>query len=311
MLLSPACTLSPDPPRAAPSPTTSTIAAPTIAAPAIAAPTLPVSPVPRPAIDRERYPWLAGATDLAPVDALEDRIAPPAGFSRISIAKDAFGAWLRRLPLAAPGTPVLSHRGGVILPADHDNLAAVVALDIGNQDLQQCADSVIRLHAEWRWSQGHRDHLYQAADKTPMPFEHWARGERVVGHGSSIAWTPATRRPDSSHAAFRGYLDAVFGWTNTVALARDTVPVALADLRPGDFVVQPGSPGHAVLVLDLATAPDGRRAVLLGQGFMPAQNFQVLRPTPESAWFMLAPDALKTPFWPAFPWSSLHRFPGS
>src|SRR5262249_20069536 len=157
-------------------------------------------------------------------------------------APDSFGAWLRRLPLAAPGTPVRSHRGAVILPADHDNLAAVVALDVGHQDLQQCADSVIRLHAEWRWSQGHRDQSYRAADKTPMPFARWARGERVASHGSSIAWTPPTRRPDDSHTSFRAYLDAVFGWTNTVALDRDTLPVALEDLRPGDFVVQPGSP---------------------------------------------------------------------
>src|SRR6185503_823612 len=136
------------------------------------------------------------------------------------------------------GTPVRSHRGGIILPADHNNLAAVVAIDVGAQDLQQCADSVIRLHAEWRWSQGKRDQRYRAADRTEMPFERWARGERIVPHGTSIEWGPPSKRPDAGHAAFRAYLDAVFGWTNTVALARDTVPLALADLHPGDFVVQ-------------------------------------------------------------------------
>jgi hypothetical protein len=71
----------------------------------------------------------------------------------------------------------------------------------------------------------------------------------------------------------------------------------------------PGSPGHAVLVLDLARAADGRRVALLGQGFMPAQSFHVLRPSREGTWFAIDPgtSGIKTPFWPTFPWSSLRR----
>ena len=57
----------------------------------------------------------------------------------------SFGAWLRRLPLTPAGTSVLSFRGDVILPSDHENLAALAALDVGASDLQQCADSVVRL----------------------------------------------------------------------------------------------------------------------------------------------------------------------
>jgi hypothetical protein len=65
-----------------------------------------------------------------------------------------------------------------------------------------------------------------------------------------------------------------------------------------------------VLVLDVARAGD-RRALLLGQGFMPAQSFQVLRPAEGAAWFLVEPGAtaLDTPFWPAFPWKALRRFP--
>jgi hypothetical protein len=315
MIAACACTPAPDPPRVVASasreaPRPSPAAPPTSSGGAAAPPRAEDAPQ-RPAIDPARYPWLDGASELAAVDALEDRIDPPRGFTRVALPNSSFGAFLRRLPLAAPGTPVRSYRGEVILPPDHDNLAAVVALDVGPQDLQQCADSVIRLHAEWLWSQGRRDQSYRAADRTPMPFARWARGERVQARGSAITWSGATRKPDASHHAFRAFLDAVFGWTNTVALARDTTPIDVADLRPGDFVVQPGAPGHAVLVLDLASSADGQRAVLLGQGYMPAQSFQVLRPSPASAWFLLQPDAIKTPFWPAFPWSALRRFPST
>ena len=109
----------------------------------------------------------------------------------------------------------------------------------------------------------------------------------MVPEGVGFHWMPTTRA-DASRAAFRKWLDNVFGWANTGSLARDAVPVSLDDLRPGDFVVQPGAPGHTVLVLDLARAPDGRRALLLGQGFMPAQSFQVLRPgRRDGAWFIV------------------------
>jgi hypothetical protein len=229
----------------------------------------------------------------------------------VPVAPRSFGAWLRTLPLAPAGTPVKSYLGRVVLPPDHPNLAAVVAIDIGNVDLQQCADSVIRLHAEWQYAEGRRDQSYRAASGAAMPFARWARGERLVPDGMGFAWK-ASGRADAGRASFRRWLDGVFAFANTGSLARDGEPVAPDDLRPGDFVVQAGSPGHAVLVLDVARAGD-RRALLLGQGFMPAQSFQVLRPGEGAAWFLVEPGAtaLDTPFWPPFPWKALRRFPGT
>ncbi len=257
----------------------------------------------------DRYPWLDDATIAVPrpADNVEERFAPPAGFLREELDPTSFGAWLRGLPLLPRGTSVLSHHGDLVLSSDHPNLAAVVAIDVGDRDLQQCADSVIRLHAEWRWSRGRRDHLYRAASGAQMPFARWAAGERPKPEGLSFTFQPA-RRPDASYASFRRYLDAVFTWANTGALARDAERVNAASLTAGDFVVVAGTPGHAVLVVDVARAPDGRRALLLAQGFMPAQSFHVLRPdnapsrAPEAAWFIVEPGAtsIKTPFWAPF-----------
>jgi hypothetical protein len=306
--------------EARPAPIAAAPSAPDPAPPAAAAPPIDRSP----SALAKRYPWPKSRPDAPDGDRLEQRFSPPHHFARVPAAPGSFGEWLRDLPLDPRGTPVVSHRGAVVLPPDHRNLAAVVALDVGAQDLQQCADSVIRLHAEWQWSQGRRDESYRAASGADMPFAKWALGERITVSGpagSKLTWGPSARA-DSSHEAFRAYLDGVFGWANTVSLARDTTPVALADLRAGDFVVQPGGPGHAVLILDLATDPEGHRVVLLGQGFMPAQSFQVLHPgkqdpntTPgpegDGAWFRVEAEGLATPFWPRFPWTALHRFPAS
>ena len=258
------------------------------------------------------YPWLS---DVAPPDgSLQDRFAPPSGFTRAEATPGSFGAWLRTLPLAKRGTSVVSFRGGVVLPADHPNLGAVVAIDVSPRDLQQCADSILRLHAEWLYGRGRRDMSYRAANRAPMPFARWARGERMVAEGNAFAWVRSARA-DTSHAALRRWLDGVFTWANTGSLARDTDVIDERDIAPGDFVVQPGAPGHAVLVLDVARAPDGRRALLLGQGFMPAQSFHVLAPGDRAAasdpWFVVEPGAtsLATPFWAPFPWRALRRFP--
>lgn len=262
------------------------------------------------AVDTSAYPWFADGsiTALEPVDCLEDRFQPPSGYSRVSVSPGTFGAWLRRLPLAAPGTLVKSYAGGVLYEPGHPNIAAVVALDPGTADLQQCADAVIRLHAEWQWSQGKRDMTWRAAAGT-MPYERWVKGDKPVAKGAALTWEPGKPRPRDDHASFRRYLDAVFMFANTGSLAQQARPVELADLSPGDFLIMPGSPGHTVLILDVAATAEGRKTVLLGQSYMPAQNFQVLRPSKSQTWFTIDPEepGLKTPFWRRFPWSLLRR----
>jgi hypothetical protein len=284
----------------------------------------PLRPAPArpPALRRGDYPWLAdGSAAEAPaaVEPLEARFAPPPGFTRRELATGSFGAWLRGLPLSAAGTPVKSYRGSVVYPADHAHVAAVVAIDAGTADLMQCADAVIRLHAEWRWGRGERDMTYRAFAGTPISLGRYLRGERPVGKGNGIEWVHG-RAPAADHPAFRRYLDAVFTWANTGSLSLQAARVAPAELRPGDFVVLPGAPGHTVLILDEARAPDGRRALLLGQGFMPAQGFYVIKPScrgpekaeaacPEGPWFVVhaGTTALDTPFWRPFPWDALRR----
>jgi hypothetical protein len=266
----------------------------------------PASSAPSVRRDTHVYPWL-GEPGVPPVTGdLEARFAPPAGFARVELEPPSFGAWLRTLPTAAAGTPVRSYDGSLLLPADDRRIAGVVALDVGRADLQQCADAVIRLHAEWSWSRGERDMSYRAASGLALPFTRWARGERIVAQGASIAWAPGSG-PARDHAGFRKYLDAVFAWANTVSLEKQARSVGFEQIRPGDFFVLPGNPGHAVLVLDLAQQ-GSKKVALLGQSFMPAQNFQVLRPSRDRIWFDLDPERpVATPFWRPFPWSSLRR----
>lgn len=225
---------------------------------------------------------------------LDQRVNAPPGFTRVDHAPKSYAAFLRSLPLKAAGTDVVSHKGDPLYaPA-----LAVVDIDIGKRDLQQCADSVIRLHAEWLWSQKRESEVsYKFTSGDAWAWQKRKAGHRlkvVKGHGVSF---PKTRKPGGGRKAFRRYLDEVFMFAGTASLTRDAQKVpSLKAAKSGDFFVFGGSPGHAVQILDEARDADGRRAVLLGQGFMPAQSFHVIE-GPFHGWFLLS-DPLATPSWP-------------
>ena len=88
---------------------------------------------------------------------IEAMIAPPVGYVREACGQSSFTAYLRQLPLLPKGSKVLLYNG-----KEKGNQAAafaVVDMEIGHRDLQQCADAVIRLRAEYLWSQRRYDEI--------------------------------------------------------------------------------------------------------------------------------------------------------
>jgi uncharacterized protein DUF4846 len=255
--------------------------------------------------ERARYPWLSAERPIRP---LAEALPPPSGYSRVPVEEGSFGAWLRGLPLRPSGTPVRDFSGGQVLAGDDGALAAVAELDVGSANLQQCADSIIRLHAEWLWSRGQKERIaYPFTSGHLASWSRYAAGERARVSGSQVTWVKGGPA-DGSRAAFRAYLDLVFTYAGTLSLAAKTQRPSREDVRPGDFFVLGGSPGHAVLVLDVARNAEGKRVALLGQGFIPAQDFHVLSPGQDGPWFSLDAAEVATPFWKPFPWSALRRF---
>ncbi|SEM55769.1 protein of unknown function (4846) [Stigmatella aurantiaca] len=255
--------------------------------------------------ERARYPWLSASV---PVRTLEATFPPPAGYTRLEVAPDTFAAWLRGLPLRPPGTPVQDFQGGGILAGTDGRLAAVAELDVGTADLQQCADSILRLHAEWLWATNQKARIaYRFTSGHLASWSAYAAGDRPRISGSKVTWerkAPAS----STRATFRAYLDLVFTYAGTLSLQAEKNRPGREDVRPGDFFVTGGSPGHTVLVLDVAQDVKGRRIALIGQGFTPAQDFHVLSPGRQGPWFSLEDPEVATPFWKPFPWTSLRRF---
>ena len=263
--------------------------------------------------DARRYRWL-GADNLkfpAPVDALETRFPTPPGYVRVALEPGSFGAWLRGLPLAAPGSAVLNNSGETVFTGDDAYVAAVVAIDVGAGDLQQSSDAVIRLHGEWLWASDQQSAIsYKSTTKLDMPFSRWAKGQRLLAAGPNMGWVVKGKPKEPTYNDFRQYIDAVMLWSNNVSLALRANHVAdPAQLTPGDFFLQTRGKGHAVLVLDVAQKPTGERVALLGQALQsPAQSMHVMRLGQATAWFsMRPPNPLLTPRADEFSWADLQR----
>ncbi len=248
------------------------------------------------------YGWL----DQVPARRIATAFAPPAGFARSAETAGSYGDWLRHLPLAPPGTPVRNHDGSE--KASQASAAAVIAIDVGRRDLQQCADAVMRLRAEYLRAAGRTDDLsFRFTSGDAYPYGRWLDGQRPRIRGNEVGWTQGAAATDS-RGQFRSWLDVIFTYAGTWSMVRDSAPVtAVSEVRIGDVLIQGGFPGHALLVVDLARSPAGETAVLLAQSYMPAQSIHVVVNPDDpagGAWYRLDDGRpIRTPDWPR-PFSS-------
>ena len=243
-------------------------------------------------------------------EALWRRFPAPVGYRRVSAEPNGFACWLRGLPLKSPTAPVLLYDG--TRKSYQSACAAILDIDVGESDLQQCADAVVRLRAEYLFSRELDSRIeFSATNGQLLSYARWKRGERPVLRGSRIVWS-RSGSPGRSWRSFRAFLDFVFGYAGTISLKRDTKAIPVDQVQAGDLLVQAGSPGHAVIVLDTCQAQDGKgKLALLAQGFMPAQSLHVLRNLADSElspWYdPAASEEVVTPQW-TFKRGDLRRF---
>ena len=93
----------------------------------------------------------------------------------------------------------------------------------------------------------------------------------------------------------------VFMYAGTLSLSQELPTIAPSNMAIGDIFIKGGSPGHAVIVMDIAENTKGEKIFLLAQSYMPAQNIHLLKnPTDSklSPWYALKDlKILETPEW--------------
>ncbi|TXL71707.1 hypothetical protein FHP25_28875 [Vineibacter terrae] len=249
--------------------------------------------------------WLAGPA----LDTLVDRFPAPAGFQRLSTTSNTFGEWLRQLPLRPAGEPVRLYDGR--LKPDQSGVAAVIDIDVGRTNLQQCADAIIRLRAEYlRATKRLSEIAFHFTSGDLYAYADWLAGRRPLVQGNMVSWTSVGPKTDTRRG-FRSWLDIIFTYAGSVSLQRELVQLRdPSAFEPGDVLIQPGMPGHAVLIVDVVVNPGtGERRALLLQSFMPAQNIHVLNNPGGGAWYRITGEKeIVTPEWTFAP-ADLRRFP--
>jgi hypothetical protein len=240
---------------------------------------------------------------------LMDRISCPEGFQRLEAETNSFAAYLRQLPLKPHGSAVLLHTGKE-KPWQHVH-CAVVDMEIGNKDLQQCADACIRLRAEYLWSQNRFEDIhFNLTNGFQLDYLKWREGYRLKVNGNHTEWEKR-KSEDKSYEAFREYLNTVFMYAGTLSVEKEIVRRDILKIEPGDLFVVGGSPGHAAMVVDVAVNENGERLFLLAQGYMPAQEIHIIKNPNDasiSPWFSNQfTGSLETMEW-TFPQWKLGRF---
>ena len=81
----------------------------------------------------------------------------PQGFTRITIEKNSFAEYLQNLPLKPHGSNVYYYNGEIKPNRVHE---AVIDIDVGNRNLQQCADAIMRLRGEYLFKQKQHEKIH-------------------------------------------------------------------------------------------------------------------------------------------------------
>jgi hypothetical protein len=199
----------------------------------------------------------------------------PQGFTRMPADSNSFASWLRKLPLKKRKSVYLYN--GQLKP-NQDAQFAVLDIPVGDKDLQQCADAVMRLRAEYLYTQRRYDKIV-----------FWDNAGKRYAFAA-----PFTR------SNFMQYLQRVFAMCGSASLEKQLHVANWQNLQPGDVLIRGGFPGHAVMVMDVATNTDGKKLYLLAQSYMPAQDIHVLLnpATAGNAWYEANEhENIHTPEW--------------
>lgn len=189
--------------------------------------------------------------------------------------------------------PILDYNGDPI--SNQQKHTGIINFDVGTRDLQQCADAIMRLRAEYLFKQKRFDEIgFHFVSGNFYTWADYCEGKKVMPSGNGIKIINGSKSP-YTHESLRKYLDVVYNYASTISLAKELKKAN--DFAIGNIVIYPGSPGHCFIIIDEAKGPDGERVFKLAEGYTPAQSIYVLSNLSEpeiSPWYHLQPGTITT-----------------
>ncbi|MBD3265594.1 hypothetical protein GF373_02905 [bacterium] len=224
----------------------------------------------------EPYRWLEMQDKTYHAErALGERIAVPNGYQRVHVNPGSFAEWLRGLPLQPKAKPLQLYNGKIwrIQAAHH----AKIDIEIGNKDLLQCADIIMRFWSEYLYGkEAYNAIQFHFANGERIDFAKWRNGHRLRVVSNKVQWYPSASA-DASYASYLNYMEWIYRYAGTISMAKDMVKLSPEEKTEiGTVFLNPGS--HAVIVVDKAVHKEtGEPIFLFAQGMMPAMEIHVVK----------------------------------
>ena len=227
---------------------------------------------------------------------IRTRFNPPKGFSWVQQEPGSFSEFLTNFPLHPPNLPVRDFTGVPIEEQQHH--VAILKIDVGEKNLQQCADAWIRLYAEYLWLNQRFDDIgFEFTSTQFFAWDDYKIGYRTKEVNKKVSFIN-TGKFDDSYESFQNYLEVIFRYAGTISLDVESNLVKdNASIKAGDFLIKPGSPGHSVIIVGVARNVAGKKLYLLAESYMPAQDIHILvnHKNPKlSPWYELDVNAPQT-----------------
>jgi hypothetical protein len=199
--------------------------------------------------------------------------------------------FLQHLPVV--DKPIVDYKGRAI---DYQQKhVGIIPYDVGTTDLQQCADALMRLRAEFLFQQNRNQEIgFHFVNGHYYTWNDYCKGFRPTLNGREIKFI-STSQSEKNHESLRKYLDIVYSYASTISLAKELKPAN--DFEIGTVVIHPGSPGHCFIIIDESRNQQGEKIYKLAEGYTPAQSIYVLRNLNEQGinpWYQLKMGVIET-----------------
>ena len=207
---------------------------------------------------------------------VETRIDIPKGYYRMKYEEGSFQQFISNYPLKPYGSEIINYDGSEHF--SQDGHFGILDLQVAENGLQQCADVLIRLYAEYLWEQGRYDDIgFEFTSSHYCSWLKYAEGYRPNIKGNKVTFVKK-RSADHSKKNFVRYLNLIYTYSGTLSLYNELDRINdVKLLRIGDMVVSPGTPGHVAMIVDVIANEEGERRFVIMQGYTPSQSISLLK----------------------------------
>ncbi len=207
---------------------------------------------------------------------VSERIKVPEGYQRVAYDSISFQEYIQQYPLKEFSAKIINYDGNeYVYQSGH---VGILEVPVPPNGLQQCADALIRIRAEYLWENNRKEEIgFNFTSGHYCSWKQYANGFRPKINGSKVSFHQ-TAQKNNSKENFYKYLNLIYMYAGTQSLYDELPKVeSIADVEVGDLLVYPGSPGHIIMVADKATSKTGKILFIFAQGNTPAQSVHLLK----------------------------------